>query len=461
MNLERLKTLLCNRFGWDQESIPDRELNTALQKRAVALGIDFFRQPEHVVSVICHDPQQLLLLSESLAVHETWFFRGIAQLQDAVNHLSESHHHSDNSFNNTPIRFLSAPCSTGEEAYSLAILLSQRGFHSRNVRIDGIDLSSTAVAQARVAAYTQNAFRELGWNHPSLLPGIQRCEDRWCVNQEIRGLVRFEVANLLDNTPPPYQYDYIFCRNLLIYLSHQSRRELLQRLASWLTPQGRLYVSPVEATIAQEADLGALEPYDLQVFGAMKKNDPVAPNVLKPKSFLPPKASLNDVRNRDQQSPFFVSSPTKPSSGTSAQHAVARSESNGFASRPLRQSAAASGVTTTIASPNGATTNNVTDNILLEAEQAADAGQLDKAELILAKLKDTNHMSAAIHFLQGVVAQARGKLDEAQYAWEQAVYLDPQHGPALQRLWLSASARGDLRLAEQYRRRWLKRRVDP
>jgi chemotaxis protein methyltransferase WspC len=461
MTLERLKTLLCNRFGWDQESIPDRELNTALQKRAVALGIDFSRQPEHVVSVICHDPQQLLLLSESLAVHETWFFRGIAQMQDAVNHLSKSYHHADHSFNNTPIRFLSAPCSTGEEAYSLAILLSQHGFHSRNVRVDGVDLSSAAVAQARIAAYTQNAFRELGWSLPSLVPGIQRCEDRWCVNQEIRGLVRFEVANLLDNTPPPYQYDYIFCRNLLIYLSHQRRRELLQRLASWLTPQGRLYVSPVEATIAQEADLVALEPYDLQVFGTMKKNAPIAASNVKPKSFLPAKAGLNDVRNRERQSASFVSSTTKPASGASAQRVVVRPESSGLSSRPLGQSAAAIDNTTTIASPNGAATNSVTDNILLEAEQAADAGQLDKAELILAKLKDTNHMSAAIHFLKGVVAQARGNLDEAQYAWEQAVYLDPQHGPALQRLWLAASARGDLRLAEQYRRRWLKRRVDP
>jgi chemotaxis protein methyltransferase WspC len=95
-----------------------------------------------------------------------------------------------------------------------------------------------------------------------------------------------------------------------------------------------------------------------------------------------------------------------------------------------------------------------------KAEKAADAGKLEEAESILAKLDKRSQSSAEVLFLRGVIAQARGSLDEAQHAWEQAIYLDPAHGPALQRLWLSASARGDMRLAEQYRRRWLKRRVE-
>jgi chemotaxis protein methyltransferase WspC len=97
---------------------------------------------------------------------------------------------------------------------------------------------------------------------------------------------------------------------------------------------------------------------------------------------------------------------------------------------------------------------------LSRAEQAADAGRFAEAEAILSSLSANDKFSAAAQFLRGVIAQAQGKLDEAQYAWEQAVYLDPQHGPALQRLWLAATSRGDNRLAEQYRRRWLKRRVE-
>lgn len=422
MNFQRLRTLLERHYGWATEAIHDRELQNAVQALAHELSLDFKAQPERVLSILCQDPKLLAKLAEALAVHETWFFRGIAQLQHAVDYLAGRRLQIGLSSDVAPFRILSAPCSTGEEAYSLAILLSQRGFTSRDVIIDGLDQSENAIDRARLGSYNHNSFRESLWNTPNTIAGIRPLGDRWHVESQIANMVQFHVGNLLEMFAPPGLYDCIFCRNLLIYLSQSKRLELLQRLAQWLTPQGRIYVSAVEAPIAHEAGLTAIAPLELQIF---------VPHQAKESSHF---SESSQPVSRFKRIP-------------STTHSVARP----VLPRPLLQTPLA------VADPPKP---QDADLDLVRAEQAADAGRFAEAESILNGLPTNIKLSAAAQFLRGVVAQAQGKLDEAQFAWEQAVYLDPQHGPALQRLWLAATSRGDNRLAEQYRRRWLKRRVE-
>lgn len=425
MNFQRLRTLLERHYGWATEAIHDRELQNAVQAQAHLLSLDFKNHPDRVISILCQDPKLLAKLAESLAVHETWFFRGIAQLQHAVDHLVAKRLPFGVSADRPPLKILSAPCSTGEEAYSLAILLSQRGLTHRDVIIDGLDQSELAIERARFARYNHNSFRESQWDKPHTIAGIHAHSDRWQVDSNIANMVRFQVANLLEMPNPPGLYDCIFCRNLLIYLSPSKRIELLQRLAQWLTPQGRIYVSAVEAPIAHEAGLTAIAPLELQIFvpatHQVNINENHAPTL---RTKLPIPSPPIAHRLTTSRQPLLRSTTSAP---------VAMVE-------PVRE--------------------KDLQAELSRAEQAADAGRFAEAEAILNSLSAHDKFSAAAQFLRGVIAQAQGKLDEAQYAWEQAVYLDPQHGPALQRLWLAATSRGDKRLAEQYRRRWLKRRVE-
>jgi chemotaxis protein methyltransferase WspC len=422
MNFQRLRTLLERHYGWATEAIHDRELQNAVQAQAHELSLDFKTQPERVLSILCQDPKLLAKLAEALAVHETWFFRGIAQLQHAVDYLAGRRIQIGLSSDGAPFKILSAPCSTGEEAYSLALLLSQRGFTSREVIIDGIDQSETAIDRARLGSYNHNSFRESLWNTPNTIAGIRPLGDRWHVESQIANMVQFHVGNLLEMFAPPGLYDCIFCRNLLIYLSQSKRLELLQRLAQWLTPQGRIYVSAVEAPIAHEAGLTAIAPLELQIF---------VPSQAKESSHF---SESSQPASRFKRIP----STTHSAARTAFAHPVVQAE------------------VAVVAPPK----SHDAELDLVRAEQAADAGRFAEAEAILNGLPTNIKLTAAAQFLRGVVAQAQGKLDEAQFAWEQAVYLDPQHGPALQRLWLAATSRGDKRLAEQYRRRWLKRRVE-
>jgi|GEM_PF-1108114 len=433
MNFQRLRTLLERHYGWAAEAIHDRELQNAVQAQADAMSLDFNSQPERVLSILCQDSGQLAKLAQALAVHETWFFRGVAQLKHAVDFLAAKRLDRNSPLSSQPLRVLSAPCSTGEEAYSLAILLWQRGLTQRDVIIDGLDQSELAIEKARLALYHQNSFRELQWNTPNHIAGLHAQGDRWQVDSNVASMVHFRVANLLELPNSPGLYDCIFCRNLLIYLSQSKRLELLRGLAQWLTPQGILYVSAVEAPIALEAGLIACPPLEFQIFTPGNSRT----NLEKNPSVLPPKRS--------------------PAESTSFDSPVSSKWNNNRSALSVRElSVPAISVPAVPIEPARSENKDIS---MARAEDAANAGRFAEAEAILNSISSKDQFSAEAQFLRGLIAQAQGKLDEAQFAWEQAVYLDPQHGPALQRLWLAATSRGDNRLAEQYRRRWLKRRV--
>jgi chemotaxis protein methyltransferase WspC len=446
MSLDALRQVLEQLYGWSHESLSDTMLRNAIAERAQALNHGKIDHEKAFIAQIIANPQQLRSLSESLTVHETWFFRGVEQLQNAAEHLQKTYWQQKSEEQFRPLRALSAPCSTGEEAYSLAILLSMRGITRADVVVEGIDLSSQAIHHAQLAIYGQNSFRENGWNQPSHLNGIAVSGNKWEVTAEIRRMVEFRVGNLLEKTIPDQRYECIFCRNLLIYVTPQKRTEILHQLSKLLTPTGRLYLSAVESSAAKEADLVPLEPNHLQVFGrsdATSRTD---------RQSLP---SFKPIRRHNTARTTAV----PPTKSYSAGTANSTSQRNMPVSQPLsgnqflRQPIA-------LAQPSSSAGHEMVQQTLLKAESAADAGKLEDAERLLATLDRSTQLSAAALFLSGLISQAKGRFEEAQHAWERAVYLDPTHGPSLQRLWLAASSRGDSRLAEQYRRRWLKRRLE-
>ncbi|MEY4566861.1 MAG: hypothetical protein RLY14_1831 [Planctomycetota bacterium] len=445
MSFDALRQVLEQLYGWSHESLSDTMLRNAIAERSQALNQGKIDNEKAFIAQIIANPQQLQSLSEALAVHETWFFRGVEQLQNAAEHLQKIYWQQKSEEQFRPLRALSAPCSTGEEAYSLAILLSMRGMTRADVVVEGIDLSSQAIHHAQLAIYGQNSFRENGWNQPSQLNGIALSGNKWEVTAEIRRMVEFRVGNLLEKTIPDQRYECIFCRNLLIYVTPQKRTEILQQLSKLLTPTGRLYLSAVESSAAKEADLVPLEPYHLQVFGRADVTSATERKIVLPNKALRKPVLARTMAATQTKSQLSLANPTSESNPL-ANRLPAGSQRQ---SKPLSsaQSLSSSGL-------------EMVQQTLLKAESAADAGKLEDAERLLATLDRSTQLSAAALFLSGLIAQAKGRFEEALHAWERAVYLDPTHGPSLQRLWLAASSRGDSRLAEQYRRRWLKRRLE-
>ncbi|MGV3653194.1 MAG: CheR family methyltransferase [Noviherbaspirillum sp.] len=187
-----------------------------------------------------------------LTVSETYFFREPRAFSLVLDYAREKIAGCGQS--GKPVRIWSAGCCTGEEAYSIAILLRQHLPRSALQRISilGTDINGRNLEAARAAAYRHWSFRNAD---PALWrPHFRQMEDgRFRLNQEIREMVTFAALNLAAPQEFPaaagiQAMDIIFCRNVLMYFSRAQARKAIARFRQCLVEGGWLVVNPSEAS---------------------------------------------------------------------------------------------------------------------------------------------------------------------------------------------------------------------
>ncbi|MBI1403706.1 MAG: protein-glutamate O-methyltransferase CheR [Porphyrobacter sp.] len=153
-----------------------------------------------------------------------------------------------------PVRLWSAGCSSGEEVFTLMMVLlgSERAAGERiaasDVRALASDVSVNALAQARGATYPAKALEALpealrrAWCEPAVI----QAEPHLAIGAQLRALVRFRHLNLLGAWPMRRPFDVVFCRNVMIYFDAPTKERLVERLALSLAPGGLLYIGHSE-----------------------------------------------------------------------------------------------------------------------------------------------------------------------------------------------------------------------
>ena len=147
-----------------------------------------------------------------------------------------------------PIRIWSAACSTGQEAYSIAIVLKELlpDLKKYNVKLFGTDISDSAIAQASYGTY--NKFEiERGLSKGKLEKYFIPNGGNWKISDEIRAMVSFNKGNILKPFVGVEKLDIIFCRNVAIYFDLEERKKLFENIASVLEPDGFLIVGSTES----------------------------------------------------------------------------------------------------------------------------------------------------------------------------------------------------------------------
>ena len=147
-----------------------------------------------------------------------------------------------------PLRVWSAACSTGQEVYSIAILLKEMlgDLNQYNLRLIGTDISNRAVAQASRGVYNKIEI-ERGLPASKLERFFSVLDGGWKIKDEIRAMASFSNINLLENFPSLGRFDIIFCRNVAIYFTDQDKANLYKRLATMLEPDGYLIIGGTES----------------------------------------------------------------------------------------------------------------------------------------------------------------------------------------------------------------------
>ena len=230
---------------FDEKSKPifERRLNRRLKLN----HLKDFREYYRLLLYDLKREEELQSILDILTVNETYFFRGeaqIAALRDEI--LPEL---KEKNKNTKTLNIWSAPCSTGEEPYTLAMLiLEDRGFSGWDINILGSDISQRVISSARRGIYRETSFRV---TKEYYLKKYFKNEEGGGsrISDAAKNLVNLNLLNLFD----PYKtrlvnpMDVIFCRNLLIYFSQPAREKVVKNLYNALKEGGYLLLGASES----------------------------------------------------------------------------------------------------------------------------------------------------------------------------------------------------------------------
>jgi len=196
---------------------------------------------------------------EAMTTNETYFFRDPAQY-DSIRSVLLPRLREERR-DTRRMRFWSAASSTGQEAYSLAMILLEEGFANWNLQILGTDFASKVVERAKAGKYQQIEVNR-GLPASLLVKYFRRIGMEWQLNEDVRRLAQFELIDLRKSMRALGPFDLVFCRNVMIYFDAATKDQILQELHATLFRGGWLLLGGAETAI------GVDKWFDRQAIGA-------------------------------------------------------------------------------------------------------------------------------------------------------------------------------------------------
>lgn len=393
---QRFFDFLKERIGLDVTSVGPAIIERAVRQRSTASKALTADDYWHTLQG-SHDEQQALI--EAVIVPETWFFRypesfaTLAKL--ATKRLAEINHMR-------ALRILSLPCSTGEEPYSIAMALLDAGLKPHQFKVDGMDVSPLSVEKARRALYGKNSFR--GQDIDFRERHFTAESDGYRLGGRVLEQVRLQVGNLLDPAllagEPPY--DFVFCRNLLIYFDQPTQQQVFEVLKRLTHVDGVLFIGPAEGSL--------LGRFGMRSIGI-------------PQSFAFSRQRLAEP----EPLPAFVATPLP-----------VRQPVRNVAPPPVRSRPFA-----TVAPLPVTPKTSDAATLLANIAALANEGKSAEARAACERYLRSHEPVAQVFYWLGLLSDVAGSALEAQGFYRKAMYLEPQHPDALMHLAALLQSQGD------------------
>lgn len=191
---------------------------------------------------------------EAMTTNETYFFRDQHPFDTLKKHIIK-----ELMARNEPrkeLRFWSAAASTGQEAYSIAMIIAEHFPQLANWRVDilGTDISQQAISKAREGRYTQVEVNR-GLPITMLVKYFKQQGAFWMVQDKLKKLVKFRQFNLLSPFVGIGQFDCIFCRYVLIYFDQETKKKITDKLVKVLRPEGYLFLGATETPVGLDPSM--------------------------------------------------------------------------------------------------------------------------------------------------------------------------------------------------------------
>jgi chemotaxis protein methyltransferase CheR len=464
-DVEVLRRLLASQLGLRFDDDRLELLSEVLAERTAASGAP---SPDaYLARLASGDDEELDALAERLTVGETYFFRNAndieafarAALPDRIRARAGERR----------LRLLSAGCSSGEEPYTLAMLVrDEPRLSGWDVRVHGFDVNPTAVARARAGRYSSWSLRQTS---PELRARFFEPAGReFRVVDDVKAIVALEQRNIVADDAalwPAHAYDVVFCRNVLMYLAPEAMRAVVARLASALVPGGYLFLGHAETLrgVSTEFHLrqahGAFY-YQSRVAG---EQPPAAlPWLTRPReaegsapAAPPPRRAAREGGPREGgRSGWYQTIRDSTERIAALARAPAAASAPPAAPAPGRLSAARvlgalellererfrEALETLGAGPPEAERD--VDALLLRAVLLATSGELERAEAVCARVFLLDELNAEAHYVRALCREHAGDPAGAAEHDRYAQYLDPTFAMPRLHLGLLARRGGDL-----------------
>ena len=366
---------------------------------------------------------------DGLLVGETWFFREWPAFQMLGEWLITQGRRFGTE---NPLRILTLPCASGEEAWSIAAIAQESGLKAGTVLIEAMDINLSALEFAERGRYPQRRLRSqplARWAHV-----LHSRERDWLeVAPGLRGMVSFIEANAMDRAylMARAPYHVIFCRNMLIYMGSEARAQVCSTLISCLEPDGLLFLGHAEQL---PSGLGMVRAGADGAFAWQRPQVPTTPA----SPALAPRPS--PIRNGSGLAAGRSRPVASPQPSLSARMPVVPPHKDAKASVP---------------SPAVTQARQLSPPVidLEEVRRLADQGRYAEAFDRLDSAEARASLNPEVHGLAGILLGALDRKPEAIGRLRRALYLDPGHAESLAHLALLIEENGDLAGASRLRAR--------
>jgi chemotaxis protein methyltransferase CheR len=450
-DVERFRAAIIAQIGLQFDDAKLGFLGEVLQRRLDRLG----RSADVYLRDLEHQPsnREITALAQELTVGETYFFRNSDQFRALAEIVLPGRMRARQA--PKVLRLLSAGCASGEEAYSMAIVVRETILDPAcEVRIQAVDLNPAALEKAVRARYSSWALRDTP-------PDFQR---KWfCVNgremildESVRTAVHFSNGNLASDDPDLWQpaaFDAIFCRNVLMYFAPEQMRAVIARIARSLAPGGYLFLGHAE-TLRGVSDAFHLCHTHETFYYSVK--DGIELTSRSPVQFVPTSAAngtlvmplgeawVDTIRQATERVAALVPAaeaanpptfPPAPPWDMAPALDLLRKERFAEALDHVRAGAPAA--------------EKDADVLLLEAALLAHSGQLVAAEDVCLRLLLIDELNAGAHYVLALCREHSGQRDRAGEHDRVAAYLDPAFAMPRLHLGLLARRAGDRNAARR------------
>lgn len=420
LDVERFRTLLQRVLGLDFDQRQDGTLARVLEEVSDGRRQAFLDALENAPTL-----PMLGRLAQELTVTETYFFRSPDQLQALVERVLPECVAAGGA-----VELLSAGCASGEEPYTLAMLVRQSGTPA--AKVSACDVNPAMLARAARGRYSNWSLRELS---PQLRARwFVHDRDAYVLDKSLMQLVQFEQRNLAQDDPAywrPGRFHVIFCRNVLMYFTPVQAQAVVARLASSLRPGGYLFLGHAETLRGLSNDFELCHTHGC--FYYQRKPGPVTvpPPALRPLQLPEMEAGLDpgwaDVIGRAADrigvlaagsTPPAPLAPLPPAAPADLQQALACLRAEQFdavlqqlAHLPERQAQDA-------------------DVLLLRAVTLAQSGHCGEAQACCERILAGDTLHAGAQYVLGLCHESGGNVPAALEHYQNAAYLDPDFAMA-------------------------------